>query len=323
MLDALRRDTGIPELGYTTEPAPLGHGFWAEILTFRLDGGPPSLAGELVAKIAPSGSHGEREAVVQAAVAAQGYPAPLVVARGIGPRPDDGCYFVMPRAQGAPPLADVAPGALARAVPALAVRLPALLADLAARLHRLEPEPLRAQLLSQPAWPVDVDDLVANIADARERLSDPAIAAAIGSLLDARPRHESRPVICHGDFHPLNVVVGPAGAVVVVDWTAARLAPPAFDVAYTALLLAHPPIDVGSALRRPLQLAGRWLARRFVSAYRQRARSTDIALPPEELSWYTRLHAARIIVDVAERGDHNGGHPYALMLKPATDLLSA
>jgi hypothetical protein len=51
-----------------------------------------------------------------------------------------------------------------------------------------------------------------------------------------------------------------------VDWTAARLGPPAFDVAFTALLLAHPPIQVGPALQRPLQLAGRWLARRFVAA---------------------------------------------------------
>src|SRR4051794_12973996 len=101
---------------YAVEPATLGGGFWADIFTFRLSGAPPELAGELVAKVAPSRSHGEREALVQAAVVAQGYPAPPVLASGMGPR-GDSWYFVMPRAEGAPPLSAASAGALVRAVP--------------------------------------------------------------------------------------------------------------------------------------------------------------------------------------------------------------
>jgi hypothetical protein len=44
-------------------------------------------------------------------------------------------------------------------------------------------------------------------------------------------------------------------------------------------------------LQRPLQLAGRWLARRFVARYRKRSRAGGWDIPRDELDWYTRLHA--------------------------------
>jgi aminoglycoside phosphotransferase (APT) family kinase protein len=174
-------------------------------------------------------------------------------------------------------------------------------------------------LTSQPGWPVGVDDLVADLRTAADRVADRELAALITTMLGARPQPERRTVICHGDFHPLNIIVGPGDAT-VVDWTAARIAPPAFDVAYTALLLAHPPIEVGPALARPLHIAGRWLARRFIADYRRQARAAGWDLPAEELSWHTQLHAARILIDVAERSDA-ANHPYAMLAGPASKLL--
>ena len=263
---------------------------------------------------------GDREALVQAAVADQGYPAPQVLVRGTGPRNADGCYFVMPRVDGAPPLAAVNAAALARSVPSLALRLPGMLAELAVRLHSLDPAPLRAALAAEPGWPIDVNDLVADIAAAADRVADTELTKAIPTMLARQPESTSRDVICHGDFHPLNIIIGPAGAT-VLDWTAARLGPPAFDVAFTALLLAHPPIQVGPAFARPLHIAGRWLSRRFISGYRRRARAAGWDLPQEELSWYTQLHSARILLDVAERGDAASDHPFAMLTEPAKHLL--
>ena len=43
--------------------------------------------------------------------------------------------------------------------------------------------------------------------------------------------------LLHLDFHPLNVLIGPAGPV-VIDWTNARPGPPGLDVAMSALILA-------------------------------------------------------------------------------------
>ena len=136
-------------------------------------------------------------------------------------------------------------------MPSLALHLPALLADLAVQLHQLDPAPLRDALRAHAGWPVDVDDLVTDLATAADRLDDTDLAATIRTMLATRPQTESCDVVCHGDFHPLNVIVGTAGAT-VVDWTAARLGPAAFDVAFTALLLAHPPIAVGPALAPPI-----------------------------------------------------------------------
>jgi aminoglycoside phosphotransferase (APT) family kinase protein len=319
LLEALRRDIGVADLNYGAEPVRLGGGFWAEILVFRLDGATPPFAGDLVAKIMPSCLHGEREALVQSAVSERGYPAPTVLAYGAGPQRADGCYFVMPRVEGAPPLSAVTPSALIRSVPSLALRLPNLLAELAVRLHQLDPAPLRTALASQAGWPVDVDDLVTDLATAAEQLADAELGDAIRTLLAHRPEPESRNVICHGDFHPLNIIVGPSGAT-VVDWTGARLGPPAFDVAFTALLLAHPPIEVSPTLAYPLGLAGRWLARRFVAGYRRQARAAGWELSAAEFSWYTRLHAARILVDVAEHRASQG-HPFSLLAGPARELL--
>jgi aminoglycoside phosphotransferase (APT) family kinase protein len=228
----------------------------------------------------------------------------------------------MPKAEGSPPLSAATPVALLRAVPALALRLPNLLADLAVQLHGLDPEPLAMELRSRPEWPVDVDDLITDIATASDALDDRTLADGINKVLAARPRIDDQSVICHGDFHPLNVIVGPAAAT-VVDWTAARVGPPAFDVAYTALLLAHPPIQVGPALRRPLHRAGRWLARCFVTRYRKQARAAGWELPTGQLDWYTRLHAARILLDSAALGDAAQHHPYAMLTGPAAELVHA
>jgi tRNA A-37 threonylcarbamoyl transferase component Bud32 len=43
--------------------------------------------------------------------------------------------------------------------------------------------------------------------------------------------------LLHLDFHPLNVMVGPEGPV-VIDWTNARPGPPGLDVAVSAVILA-------------------------------------------------------------------------------------
>ncbi|QIG42333.1 phosphotransferase [Nocardioides anomalus] len=43
--------------------------------------------------------------------------------------------------------------------------------------------------------------------------------------------------LLHLDLHPLNVLVGPSGPV-VIDWTNARPGPPGLDVAMSALILA-------------------------------------------------------------------------------------
>jgi tRNA A-37 threonylcarbamoyl transferase component Bud32 len=77
-----------------------------------------------------------------------------------------------------------------------------------------------------------------------ERLLTGEVTAEQGALLQAGlqrrlhalpwPGGES---LLHLDFHPLNVMIGPDGPV-VIDWTNARPGPPGLDVAMSAVILA-------------------------------------------------------------------------------------
>ena len=94
--------------------------------------------------------------------------------------------------------------------------------------------------------------------------------------------------LCHGDFHPDNVVLTPRGPV-VIDWLTAVQGAAAADVCRTLLLLEHasPP----SGLRMTLVLV---LRRLFAAAYwRRYARRTGLQRSQME-AWRLPLVAARL-----------------------------
>lgn len=70
--------------------------------------------------------------------------------------------------------------------------------------------------------------------------------------------------LLHLDLHPLNVLVGPNGPV-IIDWTNARVGDPAYDVAYAWLVIATADVN-SSVVERALALVGRRaLLRGFLS----------------------------------------------------------
>ncbi len=74
------------------------------------------------------------------------------------------------------------------------------------------------------------------------------------------------PVVIHLDLHPLNVIMGPDGPV-VIDWTNARRGHGDVDVALTWLLLMTGTPDEGGVLQILTALGRRSFARRFVSRF--------------------------------------------------------
>ena len=74
----------------------------------------------------------------------------------------------------------------------------------------------------------------------REARGDAAIGAAlrrVEAAIDWCRANPVDPAVCHGDFHPLNVVCDPQSrSMVVIDWTDATLDDPHADVARTASL---------------------------------------------------------------------------------------
>lgn len=164
-------------------------------------------------------------------------------------------------------------------------RLARQLAGLQATMHGIEaPEP--------NSEPRQRQALHHRLAAARQLSADvlEAARAALGDLPDGD-------ALCHGDFHPDNIMLGPDGPV-IIDWQEPTWGSPAADVARTLLLLRNAPLHVGargSARRLVVGLLSSWFARAYLRHY-LRVRPLDRELVER---WIPVLAAARLCENIA------------------------
>jgi aminoglycoside phosphotransferase (APT) family kinase protein len=270
------------EVSVVGSPSTVGAGFDSYIHLVDLGGGelPAAWRAPLVVRLLPSVDRvgqSHREAAVQGWAASKGFAAPAVLEVLA---PDDLFGLpaqVMERAPGTTMLDALT------ARPWRALALVRQLADIQLALHAL---PL-------DGWPSSTDPVV--LVDQRLALSRRAAGALGDAELSAAVERASDladiatmgpPVVCHGDFHPLNVMVDGATAS-VIDWTDAGLGPREADVARTLLLFQVASIAASSALERQLlKVAGPRLASRYRRAYEASA-----ALDEGRLRAWEALHA--------------------------------
>jgi aminoglycoside phosphotransferase (APT) family kinase protein len=315
LLGVLRVAAGRPDLEYARPPEPLRGGFWAELLSFSLTRSPDGWPADLVARLMPDPRPARKETIVQRAVAAAGYPTPLVRASG---GPDDGlgrAFLVMDRAPGRPALSGLDDG-LTPAVARQVLHVPELLATAMARLHALDPDLVRGELEQVREVPVTVPALLATLVRLAGEYRRPDLAGAASWLADHPPR-PAPDVICHGDLHPFNLLAD-GSHVTLLDWSNALLAPRAYDVGFTTLLLREPPMRVPGWQRPLVRWFGGVLARRFVRGYQRRTATT---VEPGEVRWYQSVVCLRALVEVAGwvhegTADTRAGHPW-LVAGPA------
>ena len=316
LVDVLRRISGSPGLRFAAPPERVTGGFWAETVAVRIEGGPSELNGERIVRIMPDSAIAMREMVVQTEVVRQGFPAPRVfltgsAADGLG-RP----FMVMERVPGRAPLPEVTGTAALAAMGRAAIRLPDLLARTAARLHGLDPASLRAELEHLGSTVVDVIDLLELLGGRAEEADRPDLASAAAHMPRTRPPSE-REAICHGDLHPFNLLVD-GERVYVVDWSVSLVADPAFDLAFTAMVMAVAPIAISRGLRGLVRAGARQGSRQFLRRYRHHAPQAEASLADNMLAWYTAVHCLRALVEVGEwiaagTVDSKTGHPWLLM----------
>lgn len=129
-----------------------------------------------------------------------------------------------------------------------------MLAELHAQLHQREAPPsLRSQREQMDDWIARAADLPA--ADRQ---------AAIDSLANL----PGGATLCHGDFHPDNILITPNGPV-VIDWSAATRGHPLGDVARTVDMIRHANLadDAPSHLKLLLGLSRRLLLKKYLQTY--------------------------------------------------------
>jgi aminoglycoside phosphotransferase (APT) family kinase protein len=289
-------------------PQPLRGGFWATISVLHLTGVAPPQQ-ELVLRVMPDDALALKETVFQEQASAQGLAVPAVVLSGGREAGLGGPFLIMERAAGSAPLANLDGAAAIRRLPYLLVRLPALLAEVTAALHRLDPEPFRNELrAADPQTPTDLPQYLSALHEWAEQAERPDLVEAAEWLSAHRPRLQT-PVVCHGDLHPFNILVED-GRWTLLDWTAAIIADPGYDLALTALLLRNPPLVAPPGTRLAIEAVGIVLARRFLAAYR----ATGLPVPTDnELHWYSCLHALRILLEVhgwSGSEPSRSGHPW-------------
>lgn len=324
VVDHLRRQFHLPELRLDAPPARLSGGFWAEMWSLTLNTSTGAgLPGRVVLRLAPDADLATWETSLQASVAEQGYPTPAVRASDFTRTAGNRAWCVMDHADGTPLLGGLSGLRALAALPRLATGLPDTLARATADLHRLDPTPIETALTQVTDRTIGIDGLLDHyLARARE-LDDAPLLRALQRLARSRPDPKVR-VVCHGDLHPFNILTN-NGQVTVLDWTAGQIAHPAYDLAFTHMLLANPPLHAPRPLRPIINTAARRIANRFLTTYRQIG---PHPIDSTTLDWYRRLQGCRVLTDLAgwraaSELDAHRGHPWLAIEPTLRPLLAA
>jgi aminoglycoside phosphotransferase (APT) family kinase protein len=307
LVDVLRRASGDPGLALAEPSTRLTGGFWAELFAFCLVGEDRGL----VARFMPDPATAAKETCIQRTVAELGYETPAVLWSG-GPEAGGGrAFMVMERVAGRPLLADLDGPSAIRRLPHLARTIPSVLGRAMADLHALDTDKVRARLEDEGIENRSPIAFAAHLVELATASGRADLVRSGHWLLDHAPA-DGDTVVCHGDLHPLNVLVDDRGTPVVLDWSASILAPREYDVAFTELLVGNPPLAVPGLARPVIGAAGRWLARRFRRDYLAASGAT---LDEGSLRWHTAMLCLRSLVEVAGweaagEVDAHAGHPW-------------
>ena len=270
----------ISGIVYLEPPTPLGRGMDTRIYSFHLnaDGLGPQWSAPLVLRLYTSedqADKAQKEADVQKFAASHGYPAvePLLIDRQA--TGFDLPIMVMPRVEGRPMLEVVMSN------PLEVGRWLRQMAELQVALHALPatdcPLESGAPLVERKLLELQGD-----------HTGDPEQARALEWLEQHKATVAMEEVVlCHGDFHPLNILVDESGTAIVLDWSDAALGDRHYDVARSALVFWISPIIAESALERvALRAARGYLQWQYLRSYRRLYPIDD-----ERLGYWKALHA--------------------------------
>jgi len=257
----VRAELNDSMVDYESPLTQLQGGFETSIYRFRLKGVQKELSKPLILRLYPQ-FYGTTNAIwesfVQNMLVGEGYP----VARVYGTCTDmsilGGAFFIM----------DLLPGEPMATAPIEIV--PEMLGKAHAALHDIDPEPLVKSLNKQG---IDKNTYRLNnrIDMLQEKASKlPWIREGVAWLIKNRPPEPERLAACHGDFHPLNILIQDGKITGVLDWGSFLIADPAYDIANTILLTTVPIKHLCTSVMGPEFASIDWemISRQYLEAYR-------------------------------------------------------
>jgi len=209
---------------------------------------------------------------------------------------------------------------VARQVQATGLRVPAVgaVVEAAGRsgilYERIAGKPLMDQLRRQPRQSARQlgelhaqvhAQLGATLPNQRQRLvrriteAQPLPAELRAWVLDQLAAQPDGAQLCHGDFHPQNVLLTPNGPI-IIDWVDATQGNPLADIARTLTLLRFAGLSIRPVSRWFESQVRRWLSAVYLRAYR-RERAVDQG---ELQRWLIPIVAARLAENVTDEEPH-------------------
>jgi aminoglycoside phosphotransferase (APT) family kinase protein len=280
LLGYLKIELSNTDIGYDISLTPIIGGYETVTYRFKLKGVQSELARPLVLRLFQEYRNPEQaisESVVQNALAAQGYPVPSVWLTSTNKAHIGGAFLIM----------DFLPGETMLA--AADENMPSMLGKTHAALHNIDSTPLLKKITAQ------------NLEEHRFRLSGRFkwltnkvkvlswLDESVQWLIEHRPPEPGNLVICHGDFHPMNILVKNGKVTGVLDWPGFMIGDAIMDVAFTMVLCNIP--------ARHLLPTQNWdeVISRYLAAYRN-----ERSLEMTYLDYYRTLRCIIALVDGAE-----------------------
>jgi aminoglycoside phosphotransferase (APT) family kinase protein len=279
LVEYLRAELKNPAIGYESPLTRLQGGYETSTCRFKLSGVGQEWARPLVLRLYPQFYGTDKalwESAIQNMLADEGYPVSRVHLTCTDRSVLGGAFFIMELLVGEPMMN------------APFETIPGLLGQTHAALHDIDPEPL-LHSLRERGWDERRYRLAGRLESLRERANKfPWLCDAVGWLMDHRPPESESLSICHGDFHPLNILVQDGRVTGVLDWAGFMVADPIVDVATTVVLTTI-------SAKHLLSLAEWEIAvKMYLDAYRAH-RSLDL----QYLDYYRARRCAIALVDGA------------------------
>lgn len=276
----LRTELNNSHIVYEIPLTPIVGGYETFTYHFKLRDVQSELARPLVLRLfqeyrTPGQAIGE--SAVQNALAEQGYPVPSVLFTGTDKTHLGGAFLIMEFLPGESMLA------------AAAEDMPLLLGKAHAALHNIDPAPLQKALTEK-----GLDEQGYRLGGRLKGWSDqskifPWLEESVQWLIKNRPPEPEYPAICHGDFHPLNILIKDGKVTAVLDWPGFMIGEAVMDVAFTMVLC--------SAVARHIMPTQNW--DEFMSKYLE-AYQSERSLDRTHLDYYRVLRCIMAFVDGAE-----------------------
>jgi len=282
----LRTEFESPAMDFAAPMTRLQGGFETASYRFELDGVPEGLPRLLVLRLYPQ-FYGTQNAIwestVQGLLAGEGFPVARAHVVCTDTSVLGGAFFLM----------DYLPGRPLAVAPQESV--PRLLGETHADLHDIDPARLVKALDEK-----GIDGYGYGLQSRFDWLDSkaekwPWLRPALDWLLDHRPPEPERLSVCHGDFHPFNLMFDEGQVTGVLDWPGFAIADPAYDVGNTLVLITITSKHVASSMGAFSSVDWDLMANLYLAAYRSRRPLDD-----GKLDYYRVRRCAMALVQGVE-----------------------